>query len=112
MASNDVIHLEDATFENEVLKSDTPVLVDFWATWCGPCKAIAPALEELAKEFKGKVKVAKLDIDLHQQVPQKYGIRSIPTLLVFKDGHVVDTIVGAVPKSKLVDAVKKAMQPA
>ncbi|MFL5261770.1 MAG: thioredoxin [Anaeromyxobacteraceae bacterium] len=112
MASNDVIHLEDGTFENEVLKSETPVLVDFWATWCGPCKAIAPAVEEVATEFKGKVKVAKLDIDQHQQVPQKYGIRSIPTLLVFKGGRVVDTIVGAVPKSKLVDAVKKAMQPA
>jgi thioredoxin len=112
MASNDVIHLEDGTFENEVLKSDTPVLVDFWATWCGPCKAIAPAVDEVATEFKGKVKVAKLDIDQHQQVPQKYGIRSIPTLLVFKGGRVVDTIVGAVPKSKLVDAVKKAMQTA
>jgi thioredoxin 1 len=111
-ASTDVIHLEDSTFENEVLKSDTPVLVDFWATWCGPCKAIAPAVEEVAKEFKGKVKVAKLDIDQHQQVPQKYGIRSIPTLLVFKGGRVVDTIVGAVPKSKLVEAVKKAMLPA
>jgi thioredoxin 1 len=112
MASNDVIHLEDGTFENEVLKSETPVLVDFWATWCGPCKAIAPAVDEVATEFKGKVKVAKLDIDQHQQVPQKYGIRSIPTLLVFKGGRVVDTIVGAVPKSKLVDAVKKAMQTA
>src|SRR6266487_4573802 len=101
MASIDVVTLEDGTFEQEVLKSDTPVLVDFWATWCGPCKAIAPAVEELAKEYK--VKVAKLDIDSHQQVPQKYGIRSIPTLLVFKGGRVVDTIIGAVPKSKLVD---------
>ncbi len=112
MASNDVITLEDGTFDQEVLKSDTPVLVDFWATWCGPCKAIAPHVEDVAKEFKGQLKVAKLDIDQHQQVPQKYGIRSIPTLLVFKGGRVVDTIVGAVPKSKLVDAVKKAMQPA
>jgi len=108
MASDDVIVLEDRTFDQEVLKSDTPVLVDFWATWCGPCKAIAPSVDEVAKEFKGKVKVGKLDIDQHQQVPQKYGIRSIPTLLVFKGGRVVDTIIGAVPKSKLVDAVKKA----
>jgi thioredoxin 1 len=109
MASNDVVHLEDGTFEQEVLKSTTPVLVDFWATWCGPCKAIAPAVDELASEFKGRVKVAKLDIDHHQQVPQRYGIRSIPTLLVFKGGKVVDTIIGAVPKSKLADALNKAL---
>jgi thioredoxin 1 len=107
MASNDVVTLQDATFEQEVLKSDTPVLVDFWAVWCGPCKAIAPAVEELAREYKGKVKVAKLDVDQAQQTAQKFGIRSIPTLLVFKDGRVVDTIVGAVPKSKLVDAISK-----
>jgi len=107
MASSDVVILEDGTFENEVLKSETPVLVDFWATWCGPCKAIAPAIDELAAEYKGKVKIAKLDIDSHQAVPQKYGIRSIPTLLVFKGGRVVDTIVGAVPKSKLAEALKK-----
>ena len=109
MASPDVVTLEDGTFDNEVLRSDVPVLVDFWAVWCGPCKAIAPAVEQVAQEFKGKVKVGKLDIDHHQQVPQKYGIRSIPTLLVFKGGRVVDTIVGAVPKSKIVDSVRKAM---
>ena len=109
MASPDVVTLEDGTFDKEVLKSDVPVLVDFWAVWCGPCKAIAPAVEQVAQEFKGKVKVGKLDIDHHQQVPQKYGIRSIPTLLVFKGGRVVDTIVGAVPKSKIVDSVRKAM---
>ena len=109
MATTDVIHLEDGTFDSEVLKSETPVLVDFWAVWCGPCKAIGPVVDELAKEYKGKLKVAKLDIDHHQQVPQKYGIRSIPTLLVFKGGRVVDTIVGAVPKSKLVDALKKVV---
>ena len=109
MASSDVVNLEDGTFDQEVLKSDIPVLVDFWATWCGPCKAIAPAVDELAKEYKGKLKVAKLDIDSHQAVPQKYGIRSIPTLLVFKGGRVVDTIVGAVPKSKLVDAVNRVV---
>ncbi len=109
MASNDVITLQDATFDKEVLKSDVPVLVDFWAVWCGPCKAIAPAVEELAKQYKGKVKVAKMDVDEHQQVPQQFGIRSIPTLLLFKGGRVVDTIVGAVPKSKLEDSLKKAI---
>jgi thioredoxin 1 len=109
MATPDVLTFEDATFEQEVLKSETPVLVDFWATWCGPCKAIAPVVEDVAREYKGKLKVGKLDIDSHQQVPQKYGIRSIPTLLVFKGGRVVDTIVGAVPRSKLLDAVKKVV---
>jgi len=107
MASSDVVTLQDSTFETEVLKSEVPVLVDFWAVWCGPCKAIAPAIDEIAKEYKGKVKVAKLDIDSHQQVPQRYGIRSIPTLLVFKGGKVVDTLVGAMPKSKLVESLKK-----
>jgi thioredoxin 1 len=109
MASNDVVTLEDGTFDAEVLKSDVPVLVDFWAVWCGPCKAIAPAVDELAREYKGKLKVAKLDIDTHQAVPQRCGIRAIPTLLIFKGGRVVDTIIGAVPKSKLVDSVKKAI---
>jgi thioredoxin 1 len=109
MASNDVVVLQDSTFESEVLKSDVPVLVDFWAVWCGPCKAIAPAVDELARQYKGKVKVAKMDVDEHQQVPQQYGIRSIPTLLVFKGGRVVDTIVGAVPKTKLEESLKKAM---
>ncbi|HTP26078.1 MAG TPA: thioredoxin [Anaeromyxobacteraceae bacterium] len=109
MASDNVVVLEDGTFDEEVLKSQLPVLVDFWATWCGPCKAIAPAVDEIAREYQGKIKVAKLDIDSHQQVPQRFGIRSIPTLLLFKGGHVVDTIVGAVPKSKLADAVKKQL---
>ena len=109
MASTNVKEITDANFESEVLKSDLPTLVDFWAVWCGPCKAVAPAVEELAKQYKGKVKIAKMDVDEHQQVPQQYGIRSIPTLLVFKGGRVVDTIVGAVPKSKLEDSLKKAM---
>ena len=109
MASNDIVVLQDATFDTEVLKSDVPVLVDFWAVWCGPCKAIAPTVDELAKQYKGKVKVAKMDVDEHQQVPQQYGIRSIPTLLVFKGGRVVDTIVGAVPKAKLEESLKKAI---
>ncbi len=109
MASNDVVTLQDSTFEAEVLKSDVPVLVDFWAVWCGPCKAIAPAVEDLAREYKGKLKVGKLDVDHQQGVAQKFGIRSIPTLLLFKGGRVVDTIIGSVPKSKLVDAVKKVV---
>ena len=109
MASSDIVTLQDSTFEQEVLKSETPVLVDFWAVWCGPCKAIAPAVDEVAAEFKGKVKVAKLNIDEHQAVPQQFGIRSIPTLLVFKGGRVVDTIVGSVPKSKIVSALQKVV---
>jgi thioredoxin 1 len=109
MASTDLVILQDATFDQEVLKSDIPVLVDFWAVWCGPCKAIAPTVEELAKQYKGKVKIAKMDVDQHQQVPQQYGIRSIPTLLLFKGGRVVDTIVGAVPRAKLEESLKKAL---
>ncbi len=109
MASPDLVILQDATFEKEVLKSDVPVLVDFWAVWCGPCKAIAPAVEELAKQYKGRVKVAKMDVDEHQQVPQQFGIRSIPTLLVFKGGRVVDTIIGAVPKSKIAESLERAI---
>ncbi len=109
MASTDLLILQDATFDAEVLKSDIPVLVDFWAVWCGPCKAIAPTVEELAKQYKGKIKIAKMDVDEHQQVPQQYGIRSIPTLLLFKGGRVVDTIVGAVPRAKLEESLKKAI---
>jgi thioredoxin 1 len=108
MASNDVVILKDATFDQEVLKSDTPVLVDFWAVWCGPCKAIAPVVEDLASRYKGKLKVAKMDVDEHQTVPQQYGIRSIPTLLIFKGGRVVDTVLGN-DKAKLEASVKKVV---
>lgn len=107
MANADVLELTDSNFDSEVLQSDTPALVDFWAVWCGPCKQVAPTVEALATEYKGKLKVGKLNIDDHQQVPQKYGIRSIPTLLVFKGGQVVGQIVGAVPRSKLVEELKK-----
>jgi thioredoxin 1 len=107
MASNDVVTVGDSTFDDEVLKSSVPVLVDFWATWCGPCKAIAPTVDEFARENKGKVKVAKVDVDQNQQVAQKFGIRSIPTLLLFKDGRVVDSLIGVVSKAKLVDALSK-----
>jgi len=105
-SSPNVVELQDGTFDQEVLKSEIPVLVDFWATWCGPCKAIAPVVDQIAQEFKGKVKVGKMDIDHHQGVPQKYNIRSIPTLLVFKGGRVVDTVVGA-DRTRLIESVKK-----
>ena len=104
--AGDVITLEDQTFDQEVLKSDTPVLVDFWAGWCVPCKAIAPVVDALATKYKGKLKVAKLDVDQHQMVPQQFGIRSIPTLLLFKGGRVVDTVIGS-DKSKLEESVRK-----
>ena len=107
MASSDVVTLEDGTFDNEVLKSEIPVLVDFWATWCGPCKAIAPVVDQIAIDFKGKVKVGKMDIDKHQGVAQKYNVRSIPTLLVFKGGKVVDTVIGA-DRTRILESVKKA----
>jgi thioredoxin 1 len=109
MASEHLSTFRDDNFEAEVLKSDMPVLVDFWATWCAPCRAIAPSVEELAKTYDGKVKVGKLNIDEQQGVAQTYGIRSIPTLLVFKGGKVVGQIVGAVPKNKIEDALKKAL---
>jgi len=112
MASEDVVHFKDSTFQTEVLKSDLPVLVDFWAVWCGPCKAIAPVVDELATQYKGKVKIGKMDVDHEQTVPQQFGIRSIPTLLVFKGGRVVDTIIGAVSKSKIEESLKKAMDSA
>jgi thioredoxin 1 len=91
----------DESFEPEVLKSDTPVLVDYWAEWCGPCKSIAPVLEEVAKEYEGRLKVAKLNVDENQQTPAKFGIRGIPTLMLFKNGNVEATRVGALSKSQL-----------
>lgn len=97
------IHLTDENFENEVLKSDKLVLIDFWATWCGPCKMIAPTIEELANEYEGKAKICKLDVDNNQRIAMQYGIRSIPTLLFFKNGQLVDQLVGAVPKSMIVE---------
>jgi thioredoxin 1 len=99
--------VSDADFEAQVLKASEPVVVDFWAEWCGPCKAIAPVVEQIAKDFKGKVKVGKMDIDKHQGVAQKYNVRSIPTLLVFKGGKVVDTVIGA-DRTRILESVKKA----
>jgi thioredoxin 1 len=107
--SKDTVTVADASFKSEVLDSTVPVLVDFWATWCAPCRAIAPTLEELATQYKGKVKIAKVDVDENQQVAQQFGIRSIPTLLLFKGGKVVDQLVGAVPRAKLEDSLKKAL---
>jgi thioredoxin 1 len=94
-------HVSDATFEPEVLKSEVPVLVDYWAEWCGPCKAIAPVLNEVAKEYSGKLKVAKVNVDENQETPRKYGIRGIPTLMLFKNGNVEAQKVGALSKSQL-----------
>jgi thioredoxin 1 len=99
--SENITHLSDAAFEQEVLQSPLPVLVDYWAEWCGPCKMIAPILDDISKEYAGRLKVAKLNIDDNQQTPPKYGIRGIPTLMLFKNGNVEATKVGALSKSQL-----------
>jgi thioredoxin 1 len=109
MAGADVLNIGDGEFQKEVLESQQPVLVDFWATWCAPCRAIAPLIDDLASQYKGQVKVAKINIDDNQGTPQQYGIRSIPTLLVFKGGQVVEQIVGRVDKSRIEDALRKAL---
>jgi thioredoxin 1 len=109
MASDNVIQLTDDSFESEVLQSSTPVLVDFWASWCAPCKAISPVVDGLADEFEGKVKVGKLNVDENPATPGQYGVRGIPTLILFKDGKVVDQVVGAVPKNQLEGLIKKAL---
>lgn len=102
-------HVSDASFEADVLKSELPVLVDFWAEWCGPCKMIAPILEELAKDYDGKLTIAKMDVDANQQVPAQFGIRGIPTLIIFKNGQIAAQKVGAVAKGQLASFIDSAI---
>jgi len=106
MAGNGIFEVTDSNFDQDVLKSDQPVLVDFWAAWCGPCRAIAPIVEELAQEFQGKIKVGKMDVDRNNATPMRYKVTGIPTLLVFKGGQVVEQLVGYRPK----DAIQQALQ--
>ncbi|MEE4202280.1 MAG: thioredoxin TrxA [Halieaceae bacterium] len=107
--SADILHVSDADFDQEVLASELPVLVDFWAEWCGPCKMIAPVLEEIAKDYAGKLKVCKVDVDANQATPGKFDIRGIPTLIVFKGGNAVETKVGALSKSQLTAFVDSCL---
>lgn len=105
----EITQVGDTDFEAEVIKSPLPVLVDFWAPWCGPCKSIAPLIEALAKEYEGKLKVTKLNVDDNPTTPSRYGVRGIPNLMIFKDGTVKEQIVGAVPRGRLVDAIERTL---
>lgn len=109
MASDKVLEITDAQFEADVLKSATPILVDFWATWCAPCKAIAPVLDQLAEEYEGKIKIGKVNVDENPATPGQYGVRGIPTMILFKDGEIVDQLVGAVPKNQVESLLQKAL---
>ena len=109
MSSENVIAFTDANFDREVLQSSIPVLVDFWATWCAPCKAIAPLIDSIADEYAGKVKVGKVNVDENQATPSKYGVRGIPTIILFKDGALLEQVVGAVPKSQIEALIAKAL---
>lgn len=103
--SNNIVHVTEASFDQEVLTAEQPVLVDFWAEWCGPCKMIAPVLDEIANEYAGKLKVCKVDVDSNAGIPEKFGIRGIPTLIIFKDGNAVETKVGALSKTQLTEFI-------
>jgi len=109
MAGDNVLTFTDANFDREVIQSELPVLVDFWATWCAPCKAIAPLIDSIAADYAGKLKVGKVNVDDNQVTPGRYSVRGIPTLILFKDGKVVDQVVGAVPKSQLDALISKAL---
>ena len=109
MSGETVIHINEGTFDAEVLKSGQPALVDFWAPWCGPCRAIAPVLDELAEEYKGKVKVAKINVDENRKLAGDHGVMSIPTMILFKDGKVVDKLIGLVPKDRLKALMDKVL---
>ena len=109
MASENVLTFTDDNFEKEVLQSDLPVLVDFWATWCAPCKAIAPIIDSVAAEYEGRIKVGKVNVDDNPATPSKYGVRGIPTVILLKGGKVLDQVVGAIPKSQLEALIKKAL---
>jgi len=109
MAGAFLVQVGDENFDEEILKTDKPALVDFWAPWCGPCKAIGPAVEALAEQYHDRLKVAKLNIDDHKKTATTYGVRSIPTLLLFKEGKLLDTLVGLVPKERLEAFIKKAL---
>jgi thioredoxin 1 len=109
MSGESIIHVNEGTFDAEVLKSDRPALVDFWAPWCGPCRAIAPVLEELAVEYKGKLTVAKVNVDENRKLAGNHGVMSIPTMILFKNGKVLDKVIGLVPKERLKELMDKAL---
>ena len=109
MSGESVIHVNEGTFDAEILQSDTPALVDFWAPWCGPCRAIAPVLDEIAAEYKGKVKVAKINVDENRKLAGNHGVMSIPTMILFKNGKVLDKVIGLVPKERLKELMDKAL---